>query len=454
MNRSLETVIIGGIAAGTAAAAAISRHRPDYSVTICEAGPYISVANCCIPEFLDGTFSRYEDLVHFSPADFQEKYGVKIRTFHRVEQVDLLNRTLSGRDYLSGKPFKLNFDRLVIATGAAPVSLNVAGASGTNVFRVKSLDEAIALKEYIKTFKPRTAVVVGAGSVGLVMADCLRRCGLSTTVLEKNANILPRFDEALTHQLVQTMEKSSIKIMTDQNLEGYEKDSEGTVTSVSSSGTSFSCDLVIEAVGVKPDVQFFKSMGLRTDRSGALIVDQTMRTSHNLVYAAGDCVALNHYVSSKPGYFPLGSLANRGGRVAGENIAGRLSRLKGVVATTMIQIQGVQVGITGLCREELESLGLHYEIATIQTGSRVAGYEGSELLTIRLYTDTNGYILGTQLAGLDGVNGRLQTFALAIEQKLNVKDLILTDFGYTPHLSPPWDPINIAARAAMKKNKG
>ncbi|MFC1849965.1 FAD-dependent oxidoreductase [candidate division CSSED10-310 bacterium] len=447
-----KVIVVGGTAAGTSAAAAIARLSDDHDILLLEQGKYIAVGTCSLPEYIKGTIEDHQALIHHDGTSFQEKYGVIVRTSNQVTKITPLRRTITVHDLSQNVHYDEHYDFLILATGARPYRLNIPGCKSDNIFSLKSLESAIQLRSYIRQYEPRRALIVGAGTIGIIMAEAFQQMGMSVVLVEKTNQILNHLDLEIAERIRGYIPTQSIQIYQDSQINEYLSDaSHCTGCRLEHMAEPIATDLVLETIGVEPTIDLARQAGLQVGNTGAIHVDQTMKTSQFNIYAAGDGIELTNLVTGKPGYYPRGSNANKSGRTAGENIAGRHTRFKGVLGTTLVQCFNLQIGMTGITEKEANRLDYHPLSIEITALSRVKGYPRAAPMFLKLIFSRNGRILGGQFFGTDGIKGATQTLALAIQHKASLSDLAYCDFGYHPSLSPAWDPLNIAARAGLRR---
>ncbi|HEX3387656.1 MAG TPA: FAD-dependent oxidoreductase [Streptosporangiaceae bacterium] len=445
-------VVIGGGAAGMSAASAARRVDPGLDVVVCEAGGFAAYGMCGIPYYLGGLVPEPENLLAYPPATFREKRGIDLRLHTRVTGIDPAAR----RVYLAAGPDgaalrePLGYDALVVASGADPVRPPVPGLDERRVFTIRSLDEAIELRQVLASGMVRRAVVVGAGYIGLETAEALVSAGLDVDVVEALPRVLAAVDEPAA-ALVRAELGRHTRLRLGARLEAVDRGiaKEGGLIAVVD-GTEIATDLVVIAVGVRPatDLLIQAGAGHLPDRS--VVVDDGMRTSLPDVYAAGDAVALPHLVLGRPAWVPLGPAANKTGRVAGTVAAGGSASFKGVVGTVVVKVFDLEVASTGLGLAEARAAGLDAVATDEVSRSRAKYYPGSSPLHVRLVHTREGRLLGGQIAGREGAAKRVDVLATALYAGLTVADLAALDLSYAPPFAPVYDPVLVAAIKAAR----
>jgi len=421
----MRLLVIGGVAAGLSAATRARRIDPSLEIVVLEKGPAISYGACGLPYFIAGRVRRAGQLIVYTPEYFSRERNIAVRTGARVVSISHARREVA----LDGGE-RVPYDRLVIATGARPRATDFDGAA---VFPLHTLEDAERLKIFLHEKQPKRAVVNGAGYIGLEMADALRRNGLAVTVIERSAHVLGRGDAELTAAVRERLERFRVELRLN--------------TPASQMPPA---DMVIAATGLQPNVEMAAAAGVELGRTGAIQVDERMQTNLAGVYAAGDCAEALHLVTGRPAYIPLGTTANKMGRVAGANAAGRRERFTGIVGTAIVSVFGMGVAFTGLSAEQARREGFAPLSARITALSR-ARYFGGKPLTVTLIADAGtGRLLGGSVLGEDGVEGRINVIATALQNRMRVEDLEQLDLAYAPPFATVWDPVLVAAQQLAK----
>jgi len=432
-----RVVVIGGGAAGMSAASAARRAEPASSVIVLEAGPYPSYGVCGIPYYLAGVVPRGEDLIAYPADEFISKRGIDLRLGVGASEVDLAGHRVSTT---VGE--QLDFDSLIFTAGAQAIVPSIPGVDDPRVVTIRRLEDAISLYEKLNNIE--SAVVVGAGYVGLEMAEALTERGIDVTIVDRLPRVLTTVDESVA-AIAEEEARRHCTVRLGAGLIALHcgVDSIG----VELEDGIIDTQLVVLALGVKPATSLLN--GLDCLPNGALIVDQHMRTSHENVWAAGDCVALHHRVLNKPAFVPLGPAANKAGRVAGACAAGGLASFPGIVGTAVVKIFDLTVAHSGLTLAEAQGAGLDAQATEITAKSRAKYYPGAQPMRVRLIHEPNGRLLGGQLAGQDGVAQRIDVIATALHVGMTIDDLADLDLAYAPPFSPVYDPLTQAAQSAQ-----
>ncbi len=442
MNERL--VIIGGVAAGMSAAAKAKRSRPDLEVIAFEKTHYVSYGACGLPYFIAGEIERVEDLVARTPEQFK-KQGIAALTRHEVVGVDYENREVLVRDLEGGETRKERFDYLVISTGASPVRLALPGADLPGVFTLRTPEDGLAIREWLN--RARRAVVVGGGYVGLEMAEAFRKRGLAVTVVEARDRVMPQLDPEISEIVGEALVRSGVEVVTGARVEGFT--GEGALGAVVTSQGTIDADLALVSVGIRPNVALAEQMGVRLGPTGAIAVDEKLRTNLPGVWAAGDVAESVHLVTGEPYWLPLGDVANKHGRTAGAVIAGEDVTFKGVVGSAISKVFDLAVAVTGLTEERARQAGFDVRSVMIKSRDRAHYMPGGHPLFVKLvYEGNSGRLLGAQIVGGGSDALRVDVVATLIHQGATVEDLRRLDLAYAPPFSPVWDPLLIAANQA------
>jgi NADPH-dependent 2,4-dienoyl-CoA reductase/sulfur reductase-like enzyme len=448
----VKLVVIGGDAAGMSAASqARKRQDPDeLSIVVFERGRFTSYSACGIPYWIGGHVDDRQDLVARTP-DEHRKAGIDVRLRHEVTGIDLDAREVIARDLDGGGEVRESYDRLMYATGASPVTPEWAQVDGEGVFGVQTLDDGDAINDYLaREPKPRRAVVVGGGYIGVEMAEAMVRRGLSVTLLEKASHPMAKTADPDMGELVgKAIRGLGIDLVTDAHIESIQM-SGGRVRAVLTPDGSLPADIVVLGLGVRPNGSLAEKAGLPVGTTGGVRTDRQMRvegTDH--VWAAGDCVETRHLITGQPVHVPLGTHANKQGRVAGINIGGGYATFPGVLGTAVTKVCDLEVGRTGLTSAEASKAGFAFVTASIESTSRAGYYPGTAPMTVKLIAERRtGRLLGAQIVGLAESAKRIDALAIAVWNEMTVEEMTALDLSYAPPFSPVWDPVLIAARKA------
>lgn len=445
-------LVIGGVAAGLSAASRARRVDPRLHITVLEQGRHVSYSACGLPYLVGGQVRRPEDLLVYSPEFFRERRGIEVLTGMRAVEIEPGRRRVRALAVETRQEHVFHYDRLVIATGARPDWPAIPGMDLPGVFQGNNLEGALALRAFLDSRRPRRAAILGGGYIGLEYAEALRGLSLEVVVFHSGAELLEGFDRETTERVEETLVRHGVEVL--KGTPATAIFGESRVQQVMSVAGRREADLVLVAAGVVPCADLAEAAGIATGVAGAIAVDERMQTSLPGVYAAGDCAHTVHLVTGRPAYIPLGTTANKQGRVAGENAAGGNARFEGVVGTAVIRVFELECARTGLSESEAQAAGFRVVSVVIEHGSR-AHYFGGKQMRVKLVADrASGRLLGAQLVGEEGVAVRVDVLAAALHARMNVEQLAGLDLSYAPPFAPVWDPILVAANAMLRKLRG
>ena len=437
-------VVVGGDAGGMAAASQARRRRPDLEIVAVEKGRWTSYSACGIPYLVGGDVSALEDLVVRDPQTFRDRFDIDVRTRHEVRAVDLDARRVEVCDLDNDRTSWLGFDLLHVATGARPVRPDLPGIDGAQVHGVQDLEDAARLLDHLGGACPRSVVVVGAGYIGLEMAEAFVRRGCpSVTVVDQAPEVMSTLDPDMGALVSDAMRRFGIHLRLDEAVSAF---SPGVVHTASG---EVAADVVVLGLGVVPNTSLARGAGIETGDKGGIVVDRRQRTSAEGVWAAGDCCLSHHLVAEGRVHLPLGTVANKQGRVAGINLAGGQATFPGVVGTAITKICSTEVARSGLNEREAAALGLDWEAVRITSTTRAGYFPGAGAVTVKMLAErTSGRLLGAQVVGEEGAAKRIDVVATALTAAMTVHEVVDLDLSYAPPFSPVWDPVLVAARSA------
>ncbi|MCU1498780.1 MAG: flavoprotein oxidoreductase [Acidimicrobiales bacterium] len=437
-------VVIGGDAAGMAAATNARRGRPDLEIVALEKGRYTSYSACGIPYLVGGAVSDLDQLVVRTPQKFRDEHRIDVRIAHEVVDIDLAARRVEVRALDQGRTFKMGFDLLHVATGAEPIRPDLPGIDADWIHGVQTLADAARLLSALEAHACRRVVVVGAGYIGLEMAEAFVDRGAQVTVVDSAPQPLGSIDGDLGARLVDVLEGYGAKVRMSTEVLGFGDHV------VHTDAGDLPADLVVLGLGVAPRSQLALDAGVDEGARGAIAVDHRQRTSVEGVYAAGDCADTFHLVSRSRVHIALGTVANKTGIVAGRNLGGGYASFAGVLGTAITRICKVEVGRTGLSQREAAEAGIEFVVGTAHATSRAGYFPGAAEVTARVLAEKgSGRIIGGQIVGADRVGKRIDVLATAITARMTATDVVDLDLGYAPSISPLWDPVQVAAHEAV-----
>lgn len=447
-----KLVIVGGVAGGATAAARARRLSEDAEIVVIERGPDIAFANCGLPYHIGGEIELRSSLFVQTAAGMTSRYALDIRTRHEVVSIDRESKTVKVRELKSGREYDESYDALLLSPGASPVRPPIPGVDHPRIFTLRNMADMDRIKQAVADAE--SAVVVGGGFIGLEMAENLRRRELDVTLIEMLPQVMPPLDPEIANRLHIELEEHAVELRLSDGVESF-ADAGGAVRLTLKSGARIDADVVILAVGVRPDTQIARDAGLDLNERGAIVVDERMRTSDPHIYAVGDAIAVNDPVLGGATMVPLAGPANRQARIAADNIFGRDSKYRGTQGTSVLGLFGVAVASTGASEKTLKSRGVDYRKVYVHRGQHVGYFPGAQSMMIKLlFSPDDGIILGAQIVGGAGADKRIDVIATAIQAKMTVHDLEEVELAYAPQFGAAKDPVNIAGFVAGNLLRG
>ncbi|MBV1948024.1 FAD-dependent oxidoreductase [Streptomyces sp. BV129] len=447
-------VVIGGDAAGMSAASQARRLRkPDeLEIVAFERGHFTSYSACGIPYWVGGDVDDRDQLIARTPEEHRER-DIDLRLRTEVTEIDVAGRRVRARDVESGDTYWTSYDKLVIATGARPIRPEMPGADAAGVHGVQTLDDGQALIDTLARTEGRRAVVVGAGYIGVEMAEALIRRGFEVTVVNRGAEPMATLDPDMGGLVRRAMEGMGITMVGDAEVTGLRTGEDGRVRAVTTRDAEYPADVVVMGIGVEPVTGLARAAGLPLGTRGGLLTDLAMRVrGYTDIWAGGDCVEVLNLVSGQEQYIPLGTHANKHGQVIGTNVGGGYATFPGVVGTAVSKVCDLEIARTGLREKDARRAGLQYESVVIESTSRAGYYPGASPMTVKMIAERNtGRLLGVQIVGGEGAGKRVDIAAVALTAGMTVEQMTALDLGYAPPFSPVWDPVLVAARKAVTK---
>jgi NADPH-dependent 2,4-dienoyl-CoA reductase/sulfur reductase-like enzyme/rhodanese-related sulfurtransferase len=442
--RVKKLVIVGGVAGGASAAAKARRCSEEAEIIMYEKGPDISYANCGLPYYLSGVIKQRDDLLITTADFFRQRFKIDVRARCEVIGIDRQNKRIIAKKLDTGERVEETYDRLILAPGSRAIIPPLPGMDLPFVFTLKTLEDTDKIFEYLQTNNPQSAVVVGGGLIGIEAAENLTLGGIKTTIVEFAPQILTFLDWEMSEMVRQHVHQKGVTLRLSEGLKAVEQHgNHGRVTT--DKARNIPADLVIAAVGVRPDIDIAKGAGLEIGATGGIKVDAYMQTSDPDIFAAGDCIETTNLVTGKPVLTPMGSAANKQGRAAGANALGRRIVVKGFTGTVIVKVFDFTVAKTGLSEREARADGFDPLVTYIHPGHHAGYYPGSKPLHIKVIADRKGgRLLGAQVIGHEGVDKRIDVMATALYNGMNQEDLLHLDLAYAPPYSAARDPVVIA----------
>ena len=442
----MRVIIIGGVAAGMSAAAKLKRIKPDYEVVVYEKTDIVSFGACGLPYYVGDFFHDPNMMIAREKSKFIES-GIDLKTFKEVIDVDTLEKTLTIKDALSGEIFIDNYDKLMIATGASSIMPSL-DKSYDNLTTLKDMNDGIKLKELISKEENKNIVIIGAGFIGIETIEAAKKLNKNIHLIGRSNRILSKvFDKEITDLLEEELRKNNIHLHLNETIQKYI--GEENITKVITNKSEIDCDIVVMAIGVKPNTSFLENTNIKMLSNGAIIVDECGRTSVEDIYAAGDCATIKNFVTNEDMYVPLATGANKLGRIVGENLGGINSYYPGSLASSCIKVLDMEAAVTGLTEERAKALNLDFKTKCITNYNQTHYYPGREKLLIKLIYDAKTkVILGGQIAGYKDAVQRANVLATAITAKMTTEQLGMLDLCYAPPFATTWDALNVAGNVS------
>ncbi|WP_369693285.1 FAD-dependent oxidoreductase [Acetobacterium wieringae] len=433
----MKIIVIGAVAGGTSAAAKARRNDDSAEIIIYEKDHDISYSGCGLPYFIGGKVHSIKELTPRTPEFFKSKYNIDVQIRHDVLKINIANKSLVVKNLETGVIFEDSYDKLIISTGAQVFVPPIKGIDLDNVFFLRNVQNALQIKAFMNSHKPQTAVVVGTGFIGFEVMENLMACGIQVTMVERAGKLTPNLDADMSLYLEKLLMQKDIPILKNANV--IEATPRGVILE---DGSLVPGEMIIIATGVKPNVTLAREAGLLLGTTGALRVDERMMTIDTDIYACGDCIETWSSVTKKPHYRPLGSTANKTGRICGDNITGGNVTYPGNLSTGIFKVFDVSVGSTGLSETEARKEGYDIEVIHNIKPDKPGYYGGREMLIKAIADRSTQKLLGVQIIGYDGVDKRLDVFVTLITYNASVAEFFDLDLGYAPPFSTTKDPIH------------
>ena len=467
----MKVIIVGGVAGGASCAARLRRLDEKAEILMVERGPYVSYANCGLPYHVSGVIEKESSLLVATEATFREQFAIDVRTNCEVVGISAAKKTVELKDHKTGKVTTESYDKLVLSPGAAPIRPNIPGFDLPGIFTLRTVPDTRAIRAWLArndlpgmdtyggyqtATKAKRAVVIGGGFIGLEMVENLVHLGLEVTLIEKMNQVMPPLDPEIALLVKQRLEKNGVQVELSDGVAGFKQAANGCLEVLTESGKVHSADIVISAIGVRPETDLAKMAGLEIGQRGGFRVDEHMRTSNPDIFAVGDAVEVKDFVTGEWALIPLAGPANRQGRIAAEVIVGRASRYRGTQGTSICLVFGAAVASTGVSEKQLIKIGdKDYEKIYLFPNSHAGYYPGAKMLAIKvLFRKSNGRLLGVQVLGDDGVKARVDSIAMSIQMGGTVYDLEESELSYAPPFGSAKDPVNFAGMMAANVLRG
>ena len=454
-------LIVGGVAGGASCAARLRRLSEEVEITIFERGPYVSFANCGLPYYVGNVITDERDLLVATPQLFRSRFNIDVRVQSDVQTIDRERCEIEVRNIHTGEAYREGYDVLVLAPGALPIRPPLPGIDLPGIHTLRTIPDSRQIREWIVEREVKRAIVVGGGFIGLEMAENLTKRGISVTIIEMLPQVMPSIDPEMAILIQDCLVTNGVSLCLDDAVAGFVHNNDGRAISVATkSGENYEADMVLLAIGVRPEVMLARQAGLEIGAMGGVRVDDHMCTSDDRIWAVGDAVEVRDFITGEWTLVPLAGPANRQGRVAADSILGRDVRFRGVQTTAVCRVFNMTIATTGVSEKVLQRSGIssqlsQYEKIYLHPGHHVGYYPGARPMSIKLIFSTrDGTVLGAQAVGEEGVDKRIDVIAMAIQRGSTVYDLEQAELCYAPQFGAAKDPVNIAGMIAANVLRG
>lgn len=444
---SKKVLIVGGVAGGASAAARLRRLDEEMEIIIFERGEHISYANCGLPYYISGVIAEREALLVQTPEGMKNRFEVDVRTFSEVTRIFPEKRLIEVQE-ANGKVYQESYDQLILSPGAAPLRPPIPGIDEIQALVVRNVTDIDQIKQYIDQQQPKNAAVVGGGFIGLEMAENLHAKGVATTIIEMSNQVMAPLDYEMAAILHEQIFNKGVNLILEDGVKSFAKKENSTLITLQS-GDQIETDLVILAIGVKPEIKLAKEAGLAIGELGGIKVNEKLQTSDPNIYAVGDAIEVKHLVTGQAALLPLAGPANKQGRIVADIIAGRDRSYKGTQGTSIAKVFDLVAASTGANEKMLSKLGISYEVSFTHSASNATYYPGSTRISLKLlFERSKGRVLGAQIVGSQGVDKRIDDIAGVIRRQGTIYDLQELELAYAPPFSSAKDPVNMAGYVA------
>ena len=444
----MKYLIVGGVAGGATAAARIRRLTEDAEIVIFDKGEYISYANCGLPYYIGGVIEERDRLFVQTPESFGRRFNIDVRTNNEVTAIDAAAKQVRVRT-ADGKEYIESYDKLLLSPGASPVVPPLNGIDSEGIFTLRNVSDTDRIKEYMTSHRVKRAVIVGGGFIGLEMAENLKHAGAQVAVVEMASQVMAPIDYSMASHVHEHLLQQGVKLYLEQAVEGFSRENDE-LTVHFKSGVTLKTDIVLLSIGVKAETNLAQAAGLKLGDMRGIWVDEYLQTSAEDIYAVGDAIEYPHPITGKPWMNFLAGPANRQARIVADNmVLGNKIKYEGSIGTAIAKVFNITVASTGLPAKRLKQLAIPYLSATIHNGSHAGYYPGSLQMDIKItFSPTDGRLYGAQIVGYDGVDTRINQYALAIKHGATVEDLTKLEHAYAPPFSSAKDPVAISGYVA------
>lgn len=438
MNIIMKTIIVGGVAGGASAAARLRRLDESAEIIVLERGEYVSFANCGLPYYIGGVITEKNNLTLQTPESFRARFNIDVRVNSEALIIDPDAKTVTVKNLKSGGTYVESYDNLILSPGAEPIKPNIEGIDSNIVFTLRNIPDTLKIKAYIETANPKSAVVIGGGYIGVEMAENLKEAGLDVSIVELADHLIAPLDFDMAADVHRYIKSNGIKLYLNNGVKAIDGK-----TVVLQNG-KVNTDMVIMSVGVRPETALAQNCGIKTNRRGSIIVDRNMKTNIHDIYAVGDAIEVEDFITKSSAFIPLAGPANKQGRIAADNIAGFSSEYSGTQGSAVLKLFDMTVATTGLNEKSAKAAEIDYDKTYIYSGSHAGYYPGANNMSIKALWDKKSLkIIGAQIIGFDGVDKRMDVLAAAIRFGAKITDLTELELCYAPPFGSAKDPVNM-----------
>ncbi|HOA14838.1 MAG TPA: FAD-dependent oxidoreductase [Bacillota bacterium] len=439
----MKVIIIGGVAGGASAAARLRRLNEEAEIIILERGQHISYANCGLPYHIGGVIEDVSQLLLQTPESFKARFNVDVRVLNEAVRIDRVNKTVTVKDLSTGRVYEESYDKLILSPGAKPIRPGIKGLDQEKVFMLRDVADTVRISAFVERTRPRKAAIIGGGYIGIELAENLHNKGLDVTVLEMADHIIAPLDIEMAHIVEDHIRQLGVDLQLGCQASVIED--KGNCMLLSYSKGALDADMVLVCTGVVPENALAVGCGLELGFRGTVAVDDRMLTSDPDIYAVGDVVEIDEFLTKDKRHIPLAGPANKQGRIAADQICGIDSRYKGTQGSTVLKVFDLTVACTGINEATAKRAGLNYDKVYLSAGSHAGYYPGAKALAMKvLFDKSDGRILGAQIIGEEGADKRCDVLAVAIRAGMKSADLTELELCYAPPYSSAKDPVNMA----------
>lgn len=450
----MKIVIVGGVAGGATAAARIRRLDEQAEIVVFERSGFVSYANCGLPYYIGGMIEDPEDLTLQTPESFFSRFRVHMKVHHEVTAIHPDQKTLTVKNLETGAVFEESYDKLLLSPGAKPVIPDLPGIDSSKLFTLRTVEDTYRIKAFVDQNKPKSAVIVGGGFIGLEMAENLRHLGMEVTIVQRPKQLMNPFDSDMASFIHSEVRKHGVKLMLGHTVEGFVEQDSG-VNVLLKDFAPLHADMVVLAIGVTPESTLAKEAGLTLGIKGSILVNDRMETSKPDIYAVGDAVQVKQFVTEQDTLIALAGPANKQGRIAADNICGGDSHYLGSQGSSVIKVFDMTAASTGINETNAKKAGISVDTVVLSPMSHAGYYPGGKVMTMKVVFEKETYrLLGAQIVGYDGVDKRIDVLATAIHARMNATELKNLDLAYAPPYSSAKDPVNMAGFMIDNISKG